>query len=160
MKVPKRARLGGRRLLERAAQQHLDAGIDKLAQELCLQFRQVRTAQDLVGDIEQDDRLVRPCVADLAGQLDTDRAGAQQQNPIRARQRAMRLADLLLRVAGVDEVSLRRERVVRPCGEHDVVRVDLLACGRHHPMRFDENGAVPHHSAIREQPLVGKVDPR
>jgi len=52
-------------------------------------------------------------VPDLAGQLDADRAGPRQQDPVRAGECLMRLPDLLTGAVGVGQVALGRERVTR-----------------------------------------------
>ena len=147
-------------LAEGAAQDQLDAGLDQLAAQLGLQLGQVRPAQDLVGDVEQDDRLVRPHVTNLAGQLDTDRARPYQQDPVRPGQGQMGLLDLLVGVVGVDDVGLGGERIARPAGQHHVVGGDLLARRRHHPLRLDQGGAIPHHPTVGQQPGVRDEDLR
>ena len=98
-----------------------------MASEFGFQLGPIWTTENLVRDIEQDDRLLRPDVTYLSGQLDADRARTDQQDPIRLRQCPMRLADLLLGVVGVDQVRLGREGIPRTGGQDDVVGEDLLA---------------------------------
>ena len=57
--------------------------LGELAAQLGLQVRPEPRAEDVVGHVEEGHVLVRPDRLDLAGQLDADRPGAEQQHPLR-----------------------------------------------------------------------------
>jgi hypothetical protein len=115
-------------------------------------------AEDLVGHVEERHVLVRPDRLDLAGQLDADRPGPDEQHPRRRAERRVGRADFVVGDCRAVDVTLRRERVVRSGRQDDVVRVDLLAGGEHHPAGVDLGGAVADHPAVAEQAVVGQVD--
>ena len=142
------------------AQDQLDPDLDQLASELGLELGRIRSAEDVVGGVEQDDRLVRPDVTDLAGQLDADRAGTDEEDPIGLAQCLMGLADLLLRVPASTRSVLAGKGYLDPVASTTIVGGDLLARRRHHPVRVDLDGPVPHDPAVGQQPRIREVDPR
>ena len=132
----------------------------ELAAQLGLQLRPEPRSEDVVGRVEQGHLLVRPDRLDLAGQLNADRPRAEQQHPLRRRERRMGDADLVVGGGRSVEVALGRERIRRPGRQHDVIRRDLLAGGERHPAGVDLHGPAADHPAARQQPVVGQVNPR
>ena len=152
---------GGRRgLAERAGQHQLYPDRGELAAQLGLQVVPEPGAEDVIGHVEQGHVLARPGRLDLAGQLDADRPGADQQHPLRRSQRGMGGPDLAVRGGGAVGVALGRERVVGPGRQHDVVGRNLLAGGERHPAGLDLGGPALDDPAAGQQPVVGQVDPR
>src|SRR5665647_2931595 len=80
----------------------------------------VGAGQDLVGQVDQHDMFVRPGGGDLSGEFQSDRAGAQQHDPVGALEVGVRGAVAADGINSVWLVALGREGVGRAGRKDDV----------------------------------------
>ena len=145
---------------QRAGEQQLDPDLAKLAAQLGLEIGPEPLTEHVIGYVKERHVLAGPDRLDLAGELDANRPGAEQQHPLCPAQRRVGRTDLIVRGGGQVDVTLGRERVTGPGGQDDVVGPDLLARDQHHPAGVYLGRAAADHPAVAEQPVVGQVDPR
>ena len=148
---PRLARVGRRLALQPVAQHELDAALVELAPQLGPELGLVRPGDDVRRDVDDGDPLVRPRARDLAGQLQADGAGADQQHARGTRQRLVRLLVAGVRVAQLGGVRLRRERIRRAARQDEDVGTQLLARPQDDAPRLGVDDPVAHEAAVLQQ---------
>jgi hypothetical protein len=112
----------------------------------------------LVGQVDQHDVFVRPHGGDLTGELQPDRAGAEQHDPVCAGEVCVRGAVAADRVDGVRLVALGREGVGRAGRKDDQVGGQSLPGCQDDPVGRDVRGMVADDCAVFEQVVVWQED--
>jgi hypothetical protein len=139
---------------ESVTKDELDATIDKLLAQFGAQVGTEPVAEYVVGEVEERDVLVGPPCGDLAGELDSDGPGANEQNPVRTYQFVVCGLIVVDCVLGIVRVALGGERVRRSGSENDVVGRDRLARRQDNSMSGDVYRSVTGDTPVGEEVVI------